>query len=124
MGSEMCIRDSNFLQTYPDYFDVTLTGQKNSKNKPLYNFKVKGSINDAVPAVGGSTVPAVGGSSSSIAPQPPAVPPPAQQVPPRAVRAGTGASCWRRRLIFKRLLYAYIIMESCFCASKRGIMDW
>ena len=61
------------LQQYPNLFEVTLTGQCNRKNKPMYTFKVHANIDDelllAAPAVGGgissaSIAPAVGGGSS------------------------------------------------------------
>ena len=55
-----------FLQQYPNLFEVTLTGQCNRKNKPMYTFKVLANIEDelllAAPAVGG------GSSSASSAP--------------------------------------------------------
>ena len=55
-----------FLQQYPNLFEVTLTGQCNRKNKPMYTFKVHANIDDelllAAPAVGG------GSSSASSAP--------------------------------------------------------
>ena len=56
-----------FLQRYPQYFDVTLTGGFTSKKHPQYTFKMKAAINDVAaiqPAVGGSAAdatPAVGG---------------------------------------------------------------
>ena len=76
-----------FLQRYPQYFDVTLTGGVTSKNKPQYTFKMKAAINDVAaiqPAVGGGAAvaaPAVGGLAPAIggheSPMEPAVPPPA-----------------------------------------------
>ena len=33
-----------FLQQYPNLFEVTLTGQYNRKNKPMYTFKVHANI--------------------------------------------------------------------------------
>ena len=60
-----------FLKQYPQYFDVTMTGKMNRKNKPMYTFSMRPSINEAAaqPAVGGvaspSAAPAVGGSSNS-----------------------------------------------------------
>ena len=68
-----------FLQRYPNYFEVTLTGESNRQKKPLYTFKMKATINEgtattappaieAEPAVSGgsgTSGPAVGGSMAS-----------------------------------------------------------
>ena len=61
-----------FLQRYPQYFDVTLTGGVTSNKKPQYTFKMKAAINDVAaiqPAVGGGAAvaaPAVGGLAPAI----------------------------------------------------------
>ena len=62
-----------FLQQYPTLFEVTLTGQCNRKNKPMFTFKVLANIDDELvlpaPAIGwgssASSAPAVGGGSST-----------------------------------------------------------
>ena len=63
-----------FLQQYPNLFEVTLTGQYNRKNKPMFTFKVHANIDDelllAAPAVGGGSStgggsPGFGGGASS-----------------------------------------------------------
>ena len=47
-----------FLQRFPQYFEVALTGEMNSKKKPKYTFKLLPAINElaatAEPAVGGN----------------------------------------------------------------------
>ena len=54
-----------FLKQYPNFFEVTLSGQVNHKNKPTYTFKVVPRIGGQGPAVGGQgpspVGPAVGG---------------------------------------------------------------
>jgi hypothetical protein len=66
-----------FLQTFPQYFEVTLTGEMNSKKKPRYTFKMLPAINEvtatAEPAVGGSGGGAGAASSSLSSPLEPAV---------------------------------------------------
>lgn len=60
-----------FLQQYPNYFAVAMTGPMNRQKKPMYIFNMKPRINEAAaqPAVGGvaspSAAPADGGSVSS-----------------------------------------------------------
>ena len=48
-----------FLQQYPDVFGVTMTGQYNRQNKPMFTFKVHANIDDelwlAAAAVGGGS---------------------------------------------------------------------
>ena len=52
-----------FLQRYPQYFDVTLTGGVTSNKKPQYTFKMKAAINDVA-----AIQPAVGGGAAVAAP--------------------------------------------------------
>ena len=71
-----------FLQQYPNLFEVTLTGQYNGKSKPVFTCKVHANIDDELgggsgtggvaPGLGGgassgasSCAPAVGGGSST-----------------------------------------------------------
>jgi hypothetical protein len=65
------------LQQYPTYFEVTLTGVQNRKDKPLYKFKI--SLDDPQPAVGGCSS---SGASPALLPPPGRAPPQAPLGPP------------------------------------------
>ena len=60
-----------FLKQYPNFFEVTISGQVNRKKKPMYTFTVKPSIKDLVTAYGGGASPAVGGQGPTVGDQGP-----------------------------------------------------
>ena len=55
-----------FLQRYPQYFEVTLTGGVTSKQKPQYTFKIVAAIQPAVGGGAAVAAPAVGGLAPAI----------------------------------------------------------